>query len=121
MSPRTVKQIDTALNRRIGDAVRAARLSRGVTQEDLAKMLGVDRVTVARYESGLRTLTAPTLFTIFEYLEVPLSSLWEVETKQAPASTPSFAPPLQHIVALLQQRPDLAISVQELLDTMLEE
>lgn len=121
MSPRHLKQADPATNQRIGDAVRAARMSRGVTQEDLAKMLGVDRVTVARYELGLRTLTAPTLLTIFEYLEAPLHGLDGAQPKQSSPAIRSFSPALQHIVTLLEQHPDLIPSVQELLDTMLDE
>jgi transcriptional regulator with XRE-family HTH domain len=116
-----VKQTDPGLNRRIGDAVRAARLSRGVTQEDLANMLGVDRVTVARYESGLRTLTAPTLFTIFEYLEVPLNDMVGAGPLQDARNTNRISPALQEVIALLEQHPDLVPSVQELLDTMIED
>jgi transcriptional regulator with XRE-family HTH domain len=96
-------------------------MSRGVTQEDLATMLGVDRVTVARYESGLRTLTAPTLFTIFEYLEVPLHNLKGLEPKHEVRQPHAVSPALGHVIELLEQRPDLVPSVQELLDTMLEE
>lgn len=121
MSPRNAKHTNPALNRSIGEAVRAARMSRGVTQEELATVLGVDRVTVARYEGGLRTLTAPTLFTIFEYLEVPLNGLNGGDLTHKAGYTHAVSPALQQVVTLLEQRPDLVPSVQELLDTMLDE
>jgi transcriptional regulator with XRE-family HTH domain len=36
-------------------ALRTAREERGLTQGQLAEVLGVDRVTIARWECGMRT------------------------------------------------------------------
>jgi transcriptional regulator with XRE-family HTH domain len=97
-------------------------VARGVTQEELAKILGVDRVTVARYELGMRTLTVPTLFTILEYLEIPMPGLQVEELGQnRKAVTGAASPAVQRIVQTLEKRPDLLPSVEELLDTMLED
>lgn len=41
-------------------AVKRIRKALGLTQEQLAKVLGVDRVTVARWELGLRAIPEPT-------------------------------------------------------------
>lgn len=40
--------------------VRRIRRDLGLTQEQLAQALGVDRVTVARWELGLRAIPEPT-------------------------------------------------------------
>lgn len=38
----------------IGKRIRKLRLEMGLTQEELANKIGVDRVTVTAYENGLR-------------------------------------------------------------------
>lgn len=107
---------EPSLNLTIGAAIREARLSRGVTQDDLARLLGVDRTMVSRYERGLRTLSAPALLHIFRYLQYPLSKL-DSHTSAAPQA--EIAPPVQKIVQMLSQRPDLVPTVEDVLDTFL--
>lgn len=111
---------EAELNIRIGAAIRAARLSRGVTQDDLGKLLGVDRTMISRYERGLRTLSAPALLTIFQYLEYPLPAL-ERGSLQLHDSVinPSLPPALESILAKLRQRPDLIPTVEDVLETFL--
>jgi transcriptional regulator with XRE-family HTH domain len=36
----------------IGEKIRAARLAKGMTQEELGEILGVQKSAVAKYESG---------------------------------------------------------------------
>ncbi|MDP9314414.1 MAG: helix-turn-helix domain-containing protein [Chloroflexota bacterium] len=111
---------EAELNIRVGAAIRVARLSRGVTQDDLGKLLGVDRTMISRYERGLRTLSAPALLTIFQYLEYPLPTL-EGSSLQLHDSeiSPSLPPALESILAKLRQRPDLIPTVEEVLETFL--
>lgn len=44
-----------------GSLILTARLKAGLTQQELAKRLGVSQPTVAAYESGRRQPTVPTL------------------------------------------------------------
>lgn len=107
---------EPSLNLTIGAAIREARLSRGVTQDDLARLLGVDRTMVSRYERGQRTLSAPALLHIFRYLQYPLSTL---DGKTITPPQAEVAPPVQKIVQMLTQRPDLIPTVEDVLDTFL--
>ena len=42
------------------DEVRQIRASLQLSQRELAELLGVDRVAVARWETGARNISAPT-------------------------------------------------------------
>lgn len=109
------------LNRRIGAALREARLSRGVTQDDLARLLQVDRTMISRYERGSRTLSAPALLSAFHYLEYSLGTLdlgKDADTSAATSSAP-LPESIQRIVEMLQQRPDLIATVEDVLETFL--
>ena len=104
----------------IGAAVRAARMARAVTQDDLALLLKVDRVTISRYESGKRTIPAPALVRIAAYLDLPLDALTgQGGQHREPVSLPAHSTPedeaLQTVVRVLQQRPDLVPTVLDLL------
>ena len=104
----------------IGAAVRAARMARAVTQDDLALLLKVDRVTISRYESGKRTIPAPALVQIAAYLDLPLDVLTgQLRQRIEPVSPPAHSTPedeaLQTVVRVLQQRPDLVPTVLDLL------
>jgi transcriptional regulator with XRE-family HTH domain len=110
---------DSDLNQQIGASVRQARLSRGVTQDALAQLLGVDRVTVTRYENGSRPLPLAALLQIADYLEQPVGALLPVEQSMAVCNEPGQTS-IQHIVRVLTERPDLIPTVLDLLDTLLE-
>lgn len=64
-----------AISKHVGKTLRAIRVARGVTQEDLARLLGVDRVTISRYEAGTRPMTIPTLLHLAAFLDVPPGDL----------------------------------------------
>jgi len=111
---------DAGIDAWIGGIVRNGRLQRGVTQDDLAQLLQVDRSMVSRYERGRRTLSAPALIRIFAYLQLSLATL----DRQPSAITGTQASPtdveLERVVALLAQRPDLLTTVTDVLETFLE-
>ena len=106
------------LNQRIGGAMRSARLSRGVTQDDLAQLLQVDRTMISRYERGTRTLSAPALLAVFHYLEYSLGTL-DLGTYAETAASAPLPEAIQRIVAMLQQRPELIGTVEDVLETFL--
>ena len=110
--------IESDLNTRIGAAVRAARLARGVTQDDLARLLEVDRTMISRYERGLRTLSAPALLHIFHYLEYSLNTL-DLGAPSGDTGSAALPEPIQRIVQMLQRHPELIGTVEDVLETFL--
>lgn len=54
----------------IGEAIRQARLSKNLTQEQLGEMIGVKRAQVSRIEKG-RNLTLTTISRIFKSMNIP--------------------------------------------------
>lgn len=59
----------------IGDNVRAARTAKGISQEQLAELVGLDRKTVNRIEQGAYATLVDYLILIANALEKPLSDL----------------------------------------------
>lgn len=54
----------------LGDRIRLVRVSRRITQDDLAKMIGVAKPTIANYERGIREPDALKLVAISKALGV---------------------------------------------------
>lgn len=54
----------------IGDNTKRARLRRGLTQEQLAELMGLDRAYISGLEQGRRNPTAVTLWRIAVALEI---------------------------------------------------
>jgi transcriptional regulator with XRE-family HTH domain len=61
--------------RAIGDNVRAERKRRGLTQERLGELSGLDRKTVNRIEQGTHGALIDHLLLIADVLDVPLADL----------------------------------------------
>ena len=60
----------------IGERIRIARLEKGLTQEELGQLLGVEKSAVAKYENGrVVNLKQATLTKLSEILEIPPSEL----------------------------------------------
>lgn len=54
----------------IGEAIRQARQSKNLTQEQLGEMIGVKRAQVSRIENG-RNLTLATISKVFKAMDIP--------------------------------------------------
>lgn len=54
----------------IGSRLKELRISRGVTQEELGKILGVTKASICCYEKGTRTPTIENLIDLVEYFGV---------------------------------------------------
>lgn len=61
--------------RAIGDNVRAARKAKGLSQEKLAELTGLDRKTVNRIEQGAYATLIDHLIAIAHVLDIPLAEL----------------------------------------------
>ena len=56
----------------VGEKIKAARLRKGYTQEELGKMIGVQKSAVAKYESGrVVNIKRSTLKKLSEVLGIP--------------------------------------------------
>jgi transcriptional regulator with XRE-family HTH domain len=96
----------------VGLALRAARLSRGLRQDDLAEQMGLDRSTIARYESGARSMTVGTLIEVARLLSRPaIAFLPGVYADER----------LRTVLQVLERRPDLLPRVVELLRVSLQD
>ena len=64
--------------RAFGQALKAARLAKGLSQEQLAEEAELDRTTPSLYERGLRTPTLAVLIDIGRALDIgPTQLVWE--------------------------------------------
>jgi transcriptional regulator with XRE-family HTH domain len=66
-----------ALDRLIGERVRAGRLALGMSQEHLADCLGVTFQQVQKYEKGVNRIAASRLFAIAVVLKIPIQNFFE--------------------------------------------
>ncbi len=64
-APRT-----SPVDRWIGSRLRIKRTSRGMSQQELSKLLGVDRNNLVRFEAGTERVNANLLFRIAKLLGV---------------------------------------------------
>lgn len=66
--------------RELGERVRLARRRKGLTQDDLAQSVGLDRTAINKLETGVRKISALELSDIARVLGVRMSSFFEDET-----------------------------------------
>lgn len=66
---RTPQEMNDAAE--IGLKISRLRLSRHMTQEQLAEKIGVDRITMLRLENGKRVPDAATIIALSEVLSIP--------------------------------------------------
>jgi transcriptional regulator with XRE-family HTH domain len=66
-----------AIDRKLGQRVRARRLEIGMSQERLAELLGVTFQQVQKYEKGVNRIAASRLFDISGALDMSISRFFE--------------------------------------------
>jgi transcriptional regulator with XRE-family HTH domain len=75
MSLESVKSID----RRVASRIRARRLRVGMTQQQLAELIGVAFQQAHKYERGISRVTAGRLYYIAAALQAPVSYFFATE------------------------------------------
>lgn len=65
-----------ATDRKLGERVRARRLEIGMTQEQLAKHIGVTFQQVQKYERGVSRIAASRLLDMAEAMKVPVATFF---------------------------------------------
>lgn len=68
----------------IGKRIQCIRKEKGITGDELARMLNISQQQVSRYERGINQITVDCLFKISEILNVELSELLGIEQQQVP-------------------------------------
>ena len=91
----------TTIDAQVGERLRASRLRAVLTQGELARVLGVDRSTVAKWESGERAMTVSALTRAAHVLGVAPAALLEEPGLGAQYKA------VQLLTATLAHRPDL--------------
>ena len=84
----------------LGDRVKELRERAGLTQEELAEKMGVQRNTVWRWENKKATLRAENIQRLSSALNIDASSLMEdtyaLDTSSSMPSAPDFLPNLAY-------------------------
>ena len=72
----------------LGERMNALRVARGISQEDFAARVGLDRTYVSGIERGLRNPTLLVLLRLAQALEVPVTELLEEPSPQQKGERP---------------------------------
>lgn len=57
------------------ECIKAARKDRGMTQQELADASGVSRISIARYETGVKTPSIASTYKLAKALDMPFDEL----------------------------------------------
>src|ERR1700750_1560335 len=82
----------------IGKRIRAQRLSRGMSQEDLADRLGVTFQQLQKYEKGANRVSAARLREIAIALKLPIAVLYGADKYAAKSGTGSSTAGVQELI-----------------------
>ena len=82
MAPRADRQPDRQSQPR--PLVREARLDKGLTQRQLAALLGLDQAVIARYETGAREPGVRIAVRLSVLLGTTANALWPPDPKKKP-------------------------------------
>lgn len=69
------KHSEKDILQRFGEALREARLKKGLSQEKAADIMGSDRVTWSLMETGKRNVSLVTVFRAARAIDTPLHSI----------------------------------------------
>lgn len=105
----------TPIDARVGERLRSSRLRAILTQGELATALGVDRSTVAKWESGERAMTVAVLTRVAQVLGVSPAALLEDQERTAQQQA------VQLLTHTLEHRPDLLPPMLARLEQLLGE
>jgi transcriptional regulator with XRE-family HTH domain len=76
----------------IGESIRAHRLILGMSQNDLARRLGVSFQQIQKYEKGMNRVGAGRLPQIAKIFEIPISALFDANADTSSGESTGTAP-----------------------------
>ena len=93
----------------LGDAIRIARMDRGLTQEQLAEVMNVAPVHIKNIEASRRKPSVPLLIRLMQYLNISVDDLVFGRSKKAPFVTLEGLSEeevrcIRNLVSLMQER-----------------
>jgi transcriptional regulator with XRE-family HTH domain len=77
-----------AIEDQVGAHIRERRIMAGLTQKQLAKLMGVTYQQVLKYERGINRVSAGRLYEIARLLSAPIADFYEGIGRKALASSP---------------------------------
>lgn len=108
----TETQVIIAMENTFASALREVRKRRRLRQEDLARMLGVGRPTIANWERGAKLPSLASLIKLSQMLHVSTDELLGTAGAQQPSSVPKVFPtPVDPVVALAAERSGVSPAV----------
>ena len=60
------------LNEKIGIFIRNARISKGLSEKELASLISISQQQISRYERGISTLSIENILRLLNVLNIPL-------------------------------------------------
>lgn len=62
--------------------IRALRKEAGLTQRELAELMGISNVTLCRWETGTKLPKLESLFALAQLFRVPLDAIYPMEREE---------------------------------------
>lgn len=75
----------------VADIIKTERIKKGLTQEELSRIIGVTQQAVAKWESGKAMPDTSLIPTLARLFNIPISRLFGVEEAETVLSTPANA------------------------------
>jgi transcriptional regulator with XRE-family HTH domain len=88
--PSVPKKQANSIDKHVGSQIRARRITRGMSQEKLAKLLGLTFQQVQKYEKGVNRIGAGRLFDVARILDVGILYFYDGLVKES-SGRPGFA------------------------------
>lgn len=107
----------------VGTKIKEARIRKGMTQEELGDILGVQKSAIAKYESGrVVNIKRSTLKKISDTLDIPPIELLFDAKKEKPTADDELSENVKKLVDFARTVPDEKVDlVLKLLRTILED
>lgn len=65
----------------LGKMIKTARLERALTQEELGKLVGVQKAQISKLESSINNASIDTILKVFKALKAEISFIVKLEDK----------------------------------------
>lgn len=66
----------------IGEMIKRARKNKGLTQEELGKMIGVQKAQISKLEKSAKNVTIDTIIKVFDALDTKVKLSFDMPTRK---------------------------------------